>query len=115
MSESLVTYAPCHPAVLLTLNRPERRNALSRALIADLTTAFERAREDAAVRCVILTGAGTVFCAGMDLAELAETLEAKSAGESAIWEDALRLAKLYDLIYSMAKPSIAAVNGAAVA
>jgi methylglutaconyl-CoA hydratase len=100
--------------VLLTLNRPDRRNALSRGLIAALAVAFDRAREDAAVRCVILTGAGNAFCAGMDLAELQESL---TIGDEAspVWEDALRLATLYDRIYTLPKPTIAAVNGAAVA
>ena len=83
MSEPLVLYELRPPAAVLTLNRPDRRNALSRGLIAALTDAFARARDDAAARCVILTGAGTVFCAGMDLAELQESLDqpaARSAG-----------------------------------
>src|SRR5262249_27995972 len=91
-------------------------NALSRGLIAALTEAFGRARDDDAVRCVILQGAGPAFCAGMDLAELAEMLQKPSAGGgSTVWDDALRLAKLYDLIYTLPKPIIAAVHGAAVA
>jgi methylglutaconyl-CoA hydratase len=98
----------------VTLNRADRRNALSRGLIAELTAAFERARDDAAARCVILTGAGTVFCAGMDLAELQESLDVP-AEASPVWDDALRLARLYDLIYTLPKPTIAAVQGAAVA
>src|SRR5438132_5332841 len=107
-----------HPhAAVITLNRPDRRNALSRALIAALTEAFQRVREDPAARCVILTGAGSVFCAGMDLTELAESLDlaATPAAETTIWEDALRLAKLFELIYTLPKPTIAAVNGAAAA
>ena len=55
----LVLYEARPPAAVLTLNRPDRRNALSRALIAELTEAFRRAQDDPAVRCVILTGAGT--------------------------------------------------------
>jgi methylglutaconyl-CoA hydratase len=122
MPENLVLYEARPPAVLITLNRPDRRNALSQGLIAALGEAFERAERDAAARCVILTGAGTVFCAGMDLAELATSLNAaentpsgKPSAEAAVWEDAARLAKLYDLIYRLPKPTIAAVNGAAVA
>jgi methylglutaconyl-CoA hydratase len=114
MSDSLVLYESRPPAVILTINRPERRNALCRPLIADLTTAFQQFRDDAATRVVILTGAGSVFCAGMDLGELAETVE-QTGMEGVVWQDALRLATLYDLIYSMPKPTIAAVNGAAVA
>ena len=63
MSEPLVLYERRSPAAVLTLNRPDKRNALSRALIGQLTEAFHRARDDAAVRCVILTGAGAAFCA----------------------------------------------------
>jgi methylglutaconyl-CoA hydratase len=115
MSNELVRYESRPPAVLLTLNRPDRRNALSRGLIAALTEAFARARDDAAARCVILTGAGNAFCAGMDLAELQESLTVGRGQQSPVWEDALRLAKLYDLIYTLPKPTIAAVNGPAVA
>ncbi len=113
MTEQLVLYEPRPPAMILTLNRPDKRNALSRALIQSLQEAFLRGKDDAKARCIILTGAGPAFCAGMDLSELAETLQQPS--ESAVWEDALRLARLYDLIYTLAKPTIAAVNGAAVA
>jgi methylglutaconyl-CoA hydratase len=118
METDLVSYEYRPPAVILTLNRPQRRNALSQALIADLTAAFQRARDDAAVRSVILTAEGTVFCAGMDLAELAETLNRPPPGgttDSKVWDDSLRLANLYDLIYTLPKPTIAAVNGPAVA
>jgi methylglutaconyl-CoA hydratase len=112
MTADLVQYVYRPPAVLLTLNRPDKRNALSRDLIAALTAAFERARDDPAARCVLLTGAGPAFCAGMDLAELAETIEAE---QSVVWADALNLARLYDLIYTLPKPTVAVVNGAAVA
>jgi methylglutaconyl-CoA hydratase len=115
MTEPLVRYEARPPAVILTLNRPDRRNALSRGLIAALTETFERAREDAAARVVILTGAGSSFCAGMDLAELSETLTQATNGAASVWDDALRLAKLYELIYALPKPTVAAVNGAAVA
>lgn len=115
MSNDLVRYEARPPAVVLTMNRPDRRNALSRDLIAALTAAFTRARDDAAVRCVILTGAGNAFCAGMDLAELQQSLTAGKDQQTPVWDDALPLAKLYDLIYRFPKPTIAAVNGAAVA
>jgi methylglutaconyl-CoA hydratase len=110
----LVLYEARPPAVLLTINRADRRNALSRGLIAALTAAFTRARDDPAARCVILTGAGSVFCAGMDLAELQESVAARSE-PSPVWEDSLRLATLYELIHTLPRPTIAAVNGAAVA
>jgi methylglutaconyl-CoA hydratase len=114
MKNSIVLYETVPPAVTITLNRADRRNALSRDLIAGLRDAFERARDDEAARCVILTGARPCFCAGMDLAELQESLGTPRE-ETPIWDDALRLAQLYDLIYSLPKPTIAAVDGAAVA
>ncbi len=102
---------------ILTLNRPDRRNALSQPLIEALRLSFERARSDSKVRSVVLTGSGSSFCAGMDLAELQESIApGKAQGEeSVVWQDALRLARLFDLIYTFPKPTIAAVNGAAVA
>jgi methylglutaconyl-CoA hydratase len=96
------------------MNRADKRNALSRELIAALGDAFQRAKDDPAVRCVILTASGTVFCAGMDLAELQESL-AIPKEKTPVWDDALRLARLYDVIYTSPKPTIAAVNGSAVA
>src|SRR5437762_1894156 len=114
MSEALVRYELRSPAVVLVLNRPDKRNALSRDLIAALTDAVQRAQDDARVRSIVFTAAGPVFCAGMDLAELAGSLH--TAGESApMWDDALRLANLYDLIYRSPKPTVAAVNGPAIA
>ncbi|MGE3804909.1 MAG: enoyl-CoA hydratase/isomerase family protein [Gemmataceae bacterium] len=109
----LATYELQAPAARITLNRADKRNALSRGLIDALHAAFERARDDQAARCVILAGSGPVFCAGMDLAELSESIG--NSSEEKIWDDALRLARLYDLIYTLPKPTITAVNGAAVA
>jgi methylglutaconyl-CoA hydratase len=111
---SLILYELRSPAVVLTINRADKRNALSQALIADLTNAFARARDDAAARCVILTGAGPTFCAGMDLTELRESAD-RNPGAEEVWSDAMKLATLFDLIYTLPKPTIAAVNGAAVA
>jgi methylglutaconyl-CoA hydratase len=113
MSE-LVLYEIRPPAAVVTMNRADKRNALNRDLIQCLRDAFERARDDRAARCVILTGAGPVFCAGMDLGELQEAVAAPREN-SPVWDDALRLAKVFDLIYTLPKPTIAAVNGAAVA
>jgi methylglutaconyl-CoA hydratase len=97
---------------ILSLNRIDKRNALSRALIADLTQCVRDVTHDDSVRCVILTGEGTAFCAGMDLEELRGTI---SARVEVIWDDAHRLSELFQLLYDCPKPTIAAVNGAAVA
>jgi methylglutaconyl-CoA hydratase len=109
---SLVRYEIRPPAAVLTLTRADKRNALSRALIADLDAAVDKAANDPAARCVIITGDGPAFCAGMDLDELRSTL---TADANVIWADAQRLSELYDRIYSLPKPTIAAVNGPAVA
>jgi len=114
MSESLVLYEVKTHTAIITINRADKRNALSRGLIDALSGAFTRALNDEGVRCIILTAAGSVFCAGMDLAELQESLTIAKE-QTPIWDDALRLAKLYDLIYANPKPTIAAVQGAAVA
>lgn len=110
----LVQYQQSGPAAVVTINRPDKRNALSRALIAELTAAFHRAAADTAARCVILTGSGPAFCAGMDLDELRGTIE-NAAEAELVWDDAAKLSALYSLIYELPKPTIAAVNGAAVA
>lgn len=110
----LVLYELRPPAAVLTINRPDRRNALSRALIAALAEAFTRASADPAARCVILTGNGPAFCAGMDLDELRGTIE-KAEEAELVWDDAARLSALYEQIYTLPKPTVAAVNGAAVA
>ncbi len=118
MADSLVTYENRHPAGIITLNRADKRNALSQGLIRELRSAFERARDDPTARCVILAAAGPVFCAGMDLAELQESVAQVQGGTSAdadVWQSALRLAEVYDLIYTLPKPTIAVVQGAAVA
>ena len=108
----LVQYAHRGPAAVVTLDRPDKRNALSRNLIAALRVAISRAADDPAARCVVLTGTGPAFCAGMDLDELRGTLGDQSG---LVWDDARKLSTLYELIYTLPKPTVAAVNGAAVA
>ena len=114
MTLPLVLYEVKPPAIVLTLNRPDKRNALNRQLITELGTAFARAGADPAARCVILTGAGPSFCAGMDLAELADALDRPDEA-ALVQADAQRLAEVYQQIYALPKPTIAAVNGPAVA
>jgi methylglutaconyl-CoA hydratase len=115
--DNLVTMHRQASTAVITLNRPDKRNALSRGVINGLIEAFERARDEQDIRAVVLTGSGSTFCAGMDLAELAESLAGQEQTTAAdqVWEDALRLARLYDSIYTLSRPTIAAVNGAAVA
>lgn len=115
MNAALVQYTVEGTTVFVTLNRPEKRNALSRGLIDAITAAFQRAQQEAGARCVILTGTGLAFCAGMDLGELAAALDQADENQPLIWDNAVRLSSLYDLIYRFPLPTIAMVNGVAVA
>lgn len=102
------------PSGTIILDRPDKRNALSRQLIADLLQAFDDLHGERRVRAVILTGAGAAFCAGMDLAEMQET--ARQPDALAQWhEDAVIYRELIDKMLVFPKPIIAAVNGPAVA
>lgn len=96
----------------LTLNRPERRNALGPDLVAALTDALRSLASDVSVRAVVLTGAGTAFCAGADL-EYLERLRAASVAENA--QDSRRLRTLYEALVTFPKPVVGAVNGPALA
>ena len=96
------------------LNRPEKRNALSRALLAELAQAFDDLHQEKRVRGVILTGAGTAFCAGMDLAEMLDTSRRENAQEQ-WYDDAVAYRDLIETMLRFPKPIVAAVNGPAVA
>src|SRR5215468_287409 len=95
----------------ITLNRPEKRNAISYQLIQDLLAAFEEVRTSSAL-VLILTGAGKAFCSGMDLENL-KALIGRTLEQSL--EDSKIMAQLFRTLYDFPKPTIAAVNGAAVA
>ena len=92
----------------VTLNRPEKRNALDRATVAALSAELRRCADNAAVRVVQLTGAGKAFCTGADLTEMQAQA---GASEAANLADAEQLAALFALLDSMPKPTLARVNG----
>jgi methylglutaconyl-CoA hydratase len=96
----------------ITLNRPERRNAISGEMIEDLLAALAHAEADHSVRVVILTGAGKAFCAGMDLESL-QSIAGQSPAENL--GDSRQMARLFQRVYAFPKPLISAVNGAAIA
>ncbi len=96
--------------VTLTLDRPEAKNALSAALVAELTGALDALAGDAAVRAVVLTGAGAVFCAGADIGEMRA---AGVASEEQNEADARRFAKMLETLERQPQPTLALVNGAA--
>jgi methylglutaconyl-CoA hydratase len=92
----------------ITLNRPEKRNALDRATIAALSSQLHACAGNAAVRLVQITGAGTVFSAGADLTEMQAQVHADEAANLA---DAEQLAGMLAVLDSMPKPTLARVNG----
>jgi methylglutaconyl-CoA hydratase len=95
----------------VTLNRPEKRNAISALMLCELQTSLDEIEKSHA-RAVLLTGNGKSFCAGMDLDMLA-AIGQQSPAENQ--EDSRRMAKMFRRIWSFPKPMIAAVNGAALA
>ncbi len=102
------------PSGTIVLNRPDKRNALSRQLLSELVQALDDLHQERKVRAIILTGAGTAFCAGMDLAEMQET--SKQADAFAQWhQDAVQYRELIDKMLRFPKPIISAVNGPVVA
>jgi methylglutaconyl-CoA hydratase len=96
----------------ITLNRPEKRNALNNALIAGLKHALIEANGDEAVRVVVISGAGQDFCSGADLAALQNISEASVAENVA---DARLLLELFVLVRQVDFPVVAAVRGKALA
>ncbi len=96
----------------LTLNRPERRNALTPRMQNELLDALDDTAQAKSVRVLVLTGAGDAFCAGLDLSAL-QAMRGKSALELA--DDAHRIARIFRTLYELPIPTIAAVNGHAIA
>lgn len=95
-----------------TLNRPEKKNAIDSRMMDELATLFERAELEAAVRVVVLRGAGKDFCAGMDLTELLESADRTVEQNRAA---ALRFGGVFLQMRSLPKPVIAVVQGRALA
>jgi len=107
MSNNILLVEKSEGIVTMTLNRPEARNALSRALREAIVDAFQSLCDDPEAGAVILTGAGKAFCAGLDLKELAQSKP----------EDAASLFGPNSVIQAMAdfdRPIIGAVNGLAI-
>jgi enoyl-CoA hydratase len=97
---------------VVTMNRPEAKNALSAAMLVGMADAWEAIDQDDSIRCAILTGAGGTFCAGMDLKSMADPdnpyKDRFAADPDLHWKALLRH-------YDLKKPLIAAVEGWAVA
>lgn len=114
MAPETVRYDVADGVATITLNRPDRLNAVDATMIQQLVAAFDRADADDAVRVVIVTGAGRAFCAGADLGEGGGTFGPRP-GRSEIPEEHRDGGGRVTLrIFEMLKPVIAAINGPAV-
>jgi len=102
-----VRYSVEDRVALITLDAPERRNAMNLALVDELVAAVGAAEGDEGVGAVVVTGAGTAFCAGAALDHLADPGADKDAGLRRVYEGFLAVARC-------ALPTVAAVNGPAV-
>jgi 2-(1,2-epoxy-1,2-dihydrophenyl)acetyl-CoA isomerase len=103
---------------VITMNRPERRNAMSEAMMTALGAVLAQVETDEAVGCVVLTGAGGAFCAGGDVKGMAARSQdgAQGAGRSpdgAIHRQRLSQRATSGRLWSMPKPTIAAIGGPA--
>jgi len=105
-------YAVADGIATLTLNRPEKRNALNGELVEALKGALDRAAEDDAVRVIVVAAAGKDFCSGADLAEL-ERISTMGAEENL--QDAQSLGALFTKMRFCTKPIVALVHGRALA
>jgi methylglutaconyl-CoA hydratase len=113
MNEPAVIVTRDGAVATVTLNRPDKRNALNADLVAGLNAAFAEVAADGDVRVIVLTGAGSDFCAGADLAQL----EAIAAGADVMenLRDAQALGDLFIRMRRIPKPIVAAVRGNAIA
>jgi enoyl-CoA hydratase len=104
LTEPILTHTPREGVLLITINRPERRNAFDRAASDALEAVLDHYDEDPSLRCAVITGAGETFCAGQDLAALAggEVASTKRRGTFGM------------LAQPPVKPIIAAVEGHAL-
>lgn len=108
----MIKYESKNEIGILTLNRPEKRNALHPELVKHMKNKLKEVEKDESVKVLIITGEGKAFCAGADLQYLNEMRNYSSLDNE---KDGRELADLFLTIYNFPKPVIAAVNGAAIA
>jgi len=103
------------PVARLTLNAPEKLNALSDAMLAALQAEFDALREDRTIRAVIVAGAGKAFCAGHDLKEMQQGRQAEDGGRAWFADLFTRCSRVMTAIRDLPQPVIAAPHGIATA
>jgi len=109
MTDLIVERLEAH--TVLFLNRPEKRNALSVALRDALSDALDEIAQDEAMKCVVITGSGSVFSAGFDLSEFTRAADDEGFGRE-LWASSDRY---HDTFLRFPLPTIASVNGPALA
>src|SRR5204862_3931714 len=105
----MVEYAADAGIARITLNRPEKRNAITREMMSALRDTLQQSAEDSTVRVLLIRGAGKDFCAGLDLSEVLKSAEDADAALAS----ARRLGELYIAMRRHPKPIIAVVHGRA--
>src|SRR5579859_6239413 len=117
MQFDTVIYTVEHSVATVTLNRPDKLNAFNATMGREIVAAFRAADQDPEVRAIIITGAGDrAFCAGADIADFAADIEARE-GRSARHvsrDSGQEMLAFPNLVRTMSKPSIAAINGYAL-
>ncbi len=117
MNYQQILYSQDGATAVITLNRPERMNALTKVLEAELRSAVERAGRDPQVRAIVLTGAGRGFCAGMDMDELEvlppEDIQAEQWMRPYDMNRRADYQTRYSYFPAAPKPIVCAINGAA--
>ena len=108
MSLSVLTAIDARGIATVTLNRPEKHNAFDAEMIGALTETLKTLDRDRAARIVVITGAGTIFCAGADISSMRAVAR---ASERENVQDAMRLGEMLATLNTLSKPTIARVNG----
>jgi isohexenylglutaconyl-CoA hydratase len=114
MSPETLIVARDGPMLQVTLDRPEARNALSPTMVRELQQVLQEARDDAAVRVVVLAGSGGTFCAGGDLKGMEGRVAAAGGGTESVAASNRRFGALLEMADALPKAVIAVVEGAAM-
>lgn len=108
----MIKYEISSNTAVITLNRPDKRNALNPQLVNELKQAITNSESNDEIKSIIITGEGSAFCAGADLEYLNQIKDFSPVENE---KDSKNLAELFEKIYFCSKPTIAAVNGPAIA